>query len=240
MRPALAKLGLWASLLVGSSALAQPQRTAAFEDTMAQRLLACTLCHGRDGQAAADGYRPRLAGKPEKYLYNQLVNFQQGRRHNALMQGLLEPLSDAYLQDIAKHFATLNLPYPPPQPSTANAAELQRGERLVRTGDAARGLPACVACHGQALTGMLPATPGLLGLPRDYLNAQLGAWKLKQRKALAPDCMADIAAKLEREDIAALSQWLASQALPAHTGPASASTAAAPIRCGTVPDRAAP
>ncbi|MBC7445185.1 MAG: c-type cytochrome, partial [Polaromonas sp.] len=37
---------------------------APFEDSMAQRTLACTACHGPQGRAAADGYYPRLAGKP--------------------------------------------------------------------------------------------------------------------------------------------------------------------------------
>ena len=51
------------------------------EDTMAQRTLACTACHGEQGRAGPDGYYPRLAGKPAGYLYNQLVNFREGRRH---------------------------------------------------------------------------------------------------------------------------------------------------------------
>ena len=29
---------------------------------------------------------------------------------------------------------------------------------------------ACASCHGSALTGVEPTVPGLLGLPRDYLN----------------------------------------------------------------------
>ena len=33
-----------------------------FEDTIAQRTLACTACHGEQGRAAPDGYYPRLAG----------------------------------------------------------------------------------------------------------------------------------------------------------------------------------
>ncbi|MGH6638909.1 MAG: c-type cytochrome, partial [Polaromonas sp.] len=44
---------------------------APFEDSIAQRTLACTACHGPQGRAAPDGYYPRLAGKPAGYLYNQ-------------------------------------------------------------------------------------------------------------------------------------------------------------------------
>ena len=66
--------------------------TAKFEDTIAQRTLACTTCHGKEGRAGPDGYYPRIAGKPAGYLYNQLINRRDGRRHYALMAGLLDPL----------------------------------------------------------------------------------------------------------------------------------------------------
>src|ERR1700712_1628403 len=90
----LARLGKLA--LLGSAlhlAGAGAARAAApFEDTSAQRTLACTACHGPQGRAAPDGYYPRLAGKPAGYLYNQLLNFRDGRRHYALMASLLTPL----------------------------------------------------------------------------------------------------------------------------------------------------
>jgi cytochrome c553 len=205
-------------------------------DPAARRVLACTLCHGAQGRAAADGFHPRLAGKPEGYLYQQLLAFRDGRRQYGLMTNLLDPLSDAVLQDMARHFANLSLPYPAPQPATAPAALLERGRRLATDGDAARQLPACSACHGAALTGVLPSIPGLLGLPRDYLNAQLGAWRAGSRRAQAPDCMASIARRLGPEDITALAQWLASQPLPADPRPVAAATQAAarPLDCGGV------
>ncbi|MEO8655502.1 MAG: cytochrome C, partial [Ramlibacter sp.] len=150
---------------------------------MAQRTLACTGCHGRQGRAGPDGYYPRIAGKPAGYLYNQLLSFRDGRRRYGLMARLLDPLSDGYLLEIAQHFASIELPYPPPQPSSATAAQLQRGQQLALHGDSAARIPACVQCHGEPLTGVAPNTPGLLGLPRDYLNAQLGAWRSGQRRA---------------------------------------------------------
>ena len=59
----------------------------------------------------------------------------------------------------------------------ASADALRRGRQLALEGDPGRKLPACTSCHGAALTGVQPATPGLLGLPRDYLLAQLAAWR---------------------------------------------------------------
>lgn len=216
--------------------------TTPFEDTIAQRTMACTACHGPQGRAAPDGYYPRLAGKPAGYLYNQLLNFRDGRRHYGLMTQLTSPLTDAYLQEIAQYFSQLDVPYPAPLPSTASAELLRQGERLVMQGDAARHVPACVQCHGQAMTGVAPNIPGLLGLPRDYLNAQLGAWKAGQRKAHAPDCMQEVVARLSLDDINAVGSWLAAQRLPTNTKPATALPALAAganaIRCGSAPAKA--
>lgn len=218
-------------LLAAAAATVQAQPVP---DTLAQRALACTGCHGRSGRAAPDGYYPRLAGKPAGYLYNQLLNFRDGRRDYGLMSELIAPLSDAYLRELAGHFASLDLPYPPPQAPSIPAAELARAEQLVRHGDAARRLPACTACHGERLTGTQPAVPGLLGLSRDYLNGQLGAWRSGQRRALAPDCMAQIAKALTPAEIHAVTQLLAGQPVPADAHPAPALPAPAPMRCGGV------
>ena len=211
---------------------------AAFEDTMAQRTLACSACHGKEGRAGPDGYYPRIAGKPAGYLYHQLLNFRDGRRHYGLMARLLDPLSDAYLMEIARHFSSLDVPYPRPQAATLPAQVLQRGQVLVQQGDASRKLPACASCHGTSLTGVAPDTPGLLGLPRDYLNAQLGAWRNGQRQAHAPDCMATIAQRLQPQDLLAVTAWLSAQPLPADTHPAAALPRPAPMECGNASEPA--
>ena len=202
---------------------------------MANRVQACTACHGAEGKAAPDGYYPRIAGKPAGYLYNQLMHFRNGNRTYRPMTHLLEPLSPTYLQDMATHFASLSLPYPPPAPVNANPALLERGKALALQGDKALQLPACTACHGTALTGVQPNTPGLLGLPRDYLNSQLGAWQTGARRAAAPDCMADVARRLSPADVSAVSAWLAIQPLPANTTPVTQLAAPLPLECGAVP-----
>lgn len=226
-------------LAVSATLLGGARAAPVVEDSMAQRVLACTGCHGPQGRAASDGYYPRIAGKPAGYLFNQLVSFRDGRRRYALMTNLLAPLTDDYMREIAAHFAQLELPYPPPQPANTSVDALTRGEALVTRGDAARRVPACIACHGAALMGVAPSVPALIGMPRDYLNAQLGAWRSGSRHALAPDCMAEVAKRLAPDDISALSQWLAAQAVPAGAKPAAAlpavSTSRLPLPCGGVP-----
>ncbi len=223
-------IALVAAALLGSAAAhAAPPRV---EDTMAQRVEACTGCHGKEGRAASDGYYPRIAGKPAGYLHAQLVAFRDGRRHYAPMTALLDVLSDAYLREIAAHFAALELPYPAPQPPTAPAAVLERGRALALRGDAQRRIPACVQCHGERLTGVAPRLPGLVGLPRDYVVAQIGAWRNGSRRAAAPDCMADVARALTADDIGALAQWLAAQPVPDGGKPAATIAMPLPRECG--------
>jgi cytochrome c553 len=120
---------------------------ATFEDSMAQRVLACTACHGDQGRAGPDGYYPRLAGKPAGYLYHQLLNFRDGRRHYGLMTRMVDPLSDAYLLEIAQHFSSLELPYPPPAPVTASPARAAPRRNNLRAREMRRAgcRPACSA-----------------------------------------------------------------------------------------------
>lgn len=232
LRTRWAAWGLVVACLLAGAVQAAPAR---IEDTLAQRLKACTVCHGEQGRAGPDGYYPRLAGKPAGYLFNQLKHFRDGRRHYGPMVALVDPLTDDYLQDIARHFAALDLPYDNPPAPREGAAVLARGRVLALQGDAARGVPACTACHGSALTGVLPATPGLLGLPRDYLVGQLGSWITGQRRAHAPDCMGQVAQRLDGSDITAVSAWLAAQPAPTPARPAATATEPPPLRCGSAP-----
>lgn len=242
---ALAVLALSAGAAAQSASASAAAATAASPATpaatvpassMASRVLACTVCHGKEGRATPDGYFPRIAGKPAGYLTHQLLNFRDGRRSYPQMTYLIEHLTDDYLREMAEHFAALDLPYPPPPAPQAPAAVLEQGRKLVQVGDVARNIPACVACHGAAMTGVAPFIPGLLGLPRDYLNSQLGAWQTGQRRAHAPDCMADIARQLTPDDVSAVSAWLAAQPVAAGGKPARTLPAAMPVRCGGVAD----
>lgn len=229
-RLAIVAAALWAAAAAAQSPSPTPLRVP---DTLAQRVLACTACHGEQGRATPDGYFPRIAGKPAAYLHNQLRHFQAGRRQAVGMTSLLDHLDDAYLREMAGHFAALHLPYPPPAPAQGTAAQRARGEQLVRVGDASKNLPSCNSCHGERMTGVQPAIPGLLGLPRDYLIGQLGGWQTGLRHASAPDCMAAVARKLSGEDVSAVASWLAAQPLPADTRPAERLPAALPIACGS-------
>ena len=236
LAPILRKLAVLAALAFGT---ATAVLAAPFENTMAQRMQACMACHGLQGRAGPDGYYPRIAGKPAGYLYHQLLSFRDGRRHYALMTGMVDLLPNAYLMEIAQYFSSIDAPYPPPVTAAqigATPEVLRQGQRLVTQGNPAHGIPACVQCHGQALTGVAPDIPGLLGLPRDYLNAQMGSFRTGQRRAQAPDCMATVAQRLSLADVNAVASWLATRPLPADTHPATSLPAPLPLPCGSVSD----
>jgi cytochrome c553 len=211
-------------------------RPAVLPDTLEQRLVACTSCHAKAN--TPDPFFPRISGKPAGYLYNQLINFRQGRRQYPLMVYMVDHLPDDYLKEIATYFSAQHLPPPPVQAVDLSAAMLERGRQLVLNGDRALQVPACVACHGERLTGVKPAIAGLAGLPRDYINAQLGNWRNQTRRAHAPDCMGTIANRLSLADVAAVSGWIAQRPLPADLTPADAIAIARPLplACGSAPD----
>jgi cytochrome c553 len=213
------------------SSHAQAQ-AAKVPDTLEQRLLACVVCHGKNGEGMVKNeYYPRLAGKPALYLYNQLVNFRDKRREFPLMNYIVAYLSDAYLYEIAEYYAKLQPPYPAPS-TRASAEELAIGGKLVNEGDPARKLPSCASCHGKTLTGLEPAIPGLVGLYPPYISSQLGAWKDNKRHAMKPDCMHDVAQLLTPADIGAVTAWLVAQPVPTDLRPAAAGSLKLPLECG--------
>ena len=223
-----------AALVLGFSEAVAAQ--AAPMDTIGQRVAVCIACHGREGASGNAVFSPRLAGKPSAYLFNQLVSFRDGRRFNSDMTYLVQHLSDDYLREMADYFTGLDLPYPAVSPvSDASAATLALGRKLALEGDATRAIPACVQCHGVALTGVQPGIPALVGLPRLYLSSQLGAWLTDSRHALAPDCMREVGRRLTTADINAVASWLAIQPVPADAKAVAAPLQPLPMGCGSMP-----
>jgi cytochrome c553 len=204
-------------------------------DTMEARMRACVPCHGVQGQGTSNDYFPRLAGKPEQYLYNQLVAFHQGRRHYAPMNYLLQYQTESYLRDIAAWFAAQPLPAQPASLPSVAPDVLKRGQALVTNGDPPRGIPPCSGCHGGSFSGMQPGIPGLIGLKPDYITAQLGAFRYGTRTAIAPDCMQLVAARLTERDVTAVATYLASLPVPEGAAPLPAGALRTPLPCGSEP-----
>ena len=208
---------------------------AANLDTVEQRALPCLPCHGKEGRAGPDGYYPRIAGKPARYLLNQPVNFRDGRLYFPLMNYLTERQPEASLAELAEYFSSQTLPYDSVSAAGVPESTLARGKVLAKDGDKSAELPACGACHGRNLLGALPSVPGLLGVSRSYLDAQLAAWRTTLRHAKDPDCMATIAKRMTPADIEAVTAWLATQAVQEGMGPEDSVPAPQPLECGSIP-----
>ena len=203
---------------------------------MEARVQGCTTCHGQQGQGLeGDGKAsfPRIAGKPAGYLYNQLVAFRDGTRKYAPMNYLVAYLPDAYLREMAEHFAAQRPAFAVRPATLTDPATLARGGAIALAGDATRQIPACVACHGQGLTGMNPGIPGLHGLHSAYIVAQLTGWRVGSRHAAEPDCMKRIATRLSESDVAAVAAWLSAQGAPRDPSPESSNLVRMPLACGS-------
>ena len=212
--------------------------TVKVPDTMAERVKPCTACHGLEDRIGGDAYYPRIAGKPEGYLFNQLRNFRDGRRYYRPMALLLANVTDQYLLEMAAYFSALKQPYPPPERIASSPTEIKLAQKLISQGDPARKIPPCVECHGKELMGTAPFIPGLLGLPRVYIAAQFGAWKNGGlMRGQTADCMSEIAKLLTIEETNVVAAWLAAQPVPQNTGPATTLPVEMSRRCGSIVER---
>jgi cytochrome c553 len=214
---------------------AQSEAVPAFKevDSIEARVQGCVTCHGQSGQGTNNGYFPRIAGKPAGYLYNQLVAFRDGNRRYPPMNYLVAYLPDTYLREIAEHLAKQRPPFAAKETASVDAATRTRGQSLVIAGDASKGIPACIACHGAGLTGMEPGIPGLVGLRPNYIVAQLTRWRVGERHAAEPDCMKRVAARLSDTDITAVAAWLSQQEAPKNPSPETSNLVRMPFACGS-------
>jgi len=106
-------------------------QTPKVPDTLEQRVLACAICHGKQGEGIQKNeYYPRLAGKPAGYLYNQLVNFRERRRDVPIMTYMVAYLSDPYLREMAEYYANLHPPYPAPAAGGSKAPLFSQSEKI--------------------------------------------------------------------------------------------------------------
>ena len=221
--------------LVPAVARADEQAVPAFKaiDSIEARVQGCVTCHGQDGAGTANGYFPRIAGKPTTYLYNQLVAFRDGTRKYPPMNYLVAYLPDAYLREMAAYYAKQRPAFATDEPVHDDSAVLARGALLVNAGDIDRQVPACIACHGRELTGMEPGIPGLVGLRPTYIASQLTRWRVGDRHAREPDCMKRIASRLSESDVAAVAAWLSRQKASQDASPESFDRVRMPLACGS-------
>ena len=138
----------------------------------------CAACHGTDGNSAAAA-NPNLAGQDADYITLQLAHFKGGIRVNATMQAMAAPLSDDDMRALGAYFAQQK----PKGLAARDPSLVKSAQQLWRGGNAARGVPACAACHSPTGAGIPKNYPRLAGQYADYTYAQLKAFKAGERGA---------------------------------------------------------
>ncbi len=169
------------------------------------RALTCSACHGADGNSASPMW-PNLAGQNAPYILAQLQAFKNGERSDPLMTGQAMMLSDTDMANLAVYFESL----PAAAQAVADESLLDRGEALYRGGNLEEEAAACLACHGPTGRGNPAAKyPALNGQHAAYTSKQLNDYANAARTTDGKTrIMRDIAANLDKDDIAALSSYM--------------------------------
>jgi cytochrome c553 len=163
----------------------------------------CQACHGVTGNSSNPDW-PSLAGLGADYIAEQLQNFKDGKRANPIMAPIAAPLSAQDMADLGAYFDTLTN-----TGLEADPSYWQAGEKLYRGGDKARGVPACIACHGPTGRGNEPAKfPALRGEQSVYVAKQLNAYAAGARPPGPGGIMPVIAKRLTADDIRNLSSYV--------------------------------
>ena len=208
------RLMLLSPLLAGVlSAHAADHATAAPKGDAAkgQAIVAtvCIACHAIDGNSIG-APNPKLAGQHAEYLFKQMKNFkaadgQAPERSNPIMNGMIAAFDESQMRDLAAYFASQKqIPAQPTSPETVEA-----GKKLYRAGDAAKGLPACAACHGPTGSGIPAQFPRIGGQLPDYVEAQLKAFRDDTRANDPNKMMRMVAIKMTDAEIKAVSNYVA-------------------------------
>jgi len=185
-----------------------------------EKIETCTGCHGPQGNAIVPIY-PKLAGQSEGYLLKQLRDFKSGARKDGIMLGMVAPLSDADMANIAAYYAAQTVTK---GVTTKDDAVFVLGQKIYRGGRKHlpdhRQVTACIACHGPKGKGIPTAgfpslasqnaaytAKQLKAFRQDALNAQTGA-TAHVRTNDYESMMRRVAKNLTNEEINAVSQYI--------------------------------
>ena len=176
----------------------------------------CQGCHGADGMTV-NPECPNLAGQKPGYIFKQVVDFQQGKRHNdtmTAMAGLAGSVQD--LKDISAYYGEQKVMegsrYMMGAPT--DKKKIAAGKKIYLNGNPRTGLYGCVNCHGKNGKGKSETNqifPVIGGQTKDYLAKQLKDFRKADRTNDPANMMMDIAKKLSDQEIDELTEYLGSR-----------------------------
>ena len=163
---------------------------------------ACITCHGPKGQSAT-GTWPKLSAQHAAYTAKQLKNFKEGTRANPVMMGMSATLTEQDMNNISAYLAK----QAPSLGVAQNKDTIELGQSIYRGGIAAKGVPACAACHSPTGAGIPSQYPLLSGQWSEYSYTQLVAFSNGTRKN--GPMMTTIASKMSDLEMKAVSDYIA-------------------------------
>ncbi|MBL8699847.1 MAG: c-type cytochrome [Alphaproteobacteria bacterium] len=157
----------------------------------------CAACHGGGDEPPRSSLVPTLHAQPSKFLATALQDFAAGRRRSGIMQPVAAGLSLEAIDGVATYYS--GLARPGRRPSGVATARAANGRKLAFEGLNEKGVPPCLACHGEQA---LPDYPRLAGQPARYLAARLQRWQ-QDVPARSPGeaLMAPLARRLDATEI---------------------------------------
>ena len=181
-----------------ASALAQAPPPPPPGSTLDAKVQVCVVCHGPGGNSTSPQY-PVLAGQNARYLYLQLRDFKEGRRHDPQMDPMAAALTRDDMLALADYFSKQKQA---PSGFKADPAKVAAGRR--KTDEVL-----CPMCHLGEFVGQ-NEIPRVAGQQYAYIKKQLSDFKAKRRTNDAGN-MTSVAATLSDDDIENLSQYIANR-----------------------------
>jgi cytochrome c553 len=185
-----------ALLGAAASAAAQAPQPPAKGTSVEAKVSVCVACHGANGNSTNPQY-PVLAGQNARYLYLQLKDFKEGRRHDPQMEPMAAALERDDMLALADYFSKQKQA---PSGFKADAAKVAAGRRKTEE-------VLCPMCHLGEFVGQ-NEIPRVAGQQYTYVKKQLSDFKAKRRTNDAGN-MTSVAGTLSDDDIENLAQYIA-------------------------------
>ncbi|MCT4656373.1 MAG: c-type cytochrome [Cohaesibacter sp.] len=176
------------------------------------RTKSCMACHGRNGARAIRDY-PNLAGQNEKYLKQQMLDIQSGKRVASIeeetghprtkgMADVMHLVNKKEIGELAKWLSEL-------PPAKLRPPEEPVSEEQIAAGKKAYKKLGCKACHGKDGTkASNKAYPLIAGQKRAYLINQMTDMREKVRVNGKSKLMYGVIKRAKDDQIAAIADYL--------------------------------
>jgi cytochrome c553 len=187
---------LLVAMTLGLCAPALAQAPSVAGAGIAAKAQSCFACHGPNGNSSNPMY-PTLAGQNARYLYLQLQDFKEGRRHDPQMDPMAAPLTRDDMLALADYFSKQKQA---PGGFKADAAKVDAGRKKSEE-------VLCPMCHLGDFVGQ-NEIPRVAGQQYAYIKKQLLDFKSKRRTNDAGN-MTSVAGTLSDDDIENLAQYIA-------------------------------